>query len=62
MKTKEDLSKNLMNYCEKDYTHHHCWLRVGVDKGYIIYQCFQCRKCAVEEIRIIGNLIEAIEK
>ena len=34
-----------LNYCEKDYHNRHCFQRVGVDKGYIIYRCSQCEKC-----------------
>jgi len=46
------------NYCERDYKHHHYWQRVGVERGMIIYQCSQCRKCCFEQIEIIGTLKE----
>lgn len=44
--------------CPKDYKGHHYWHKIGCDNGRIIYQCFQCRKCAYEKIEIIGTLEE----
>lgn len=42
--------------CPRDYKGHHYWERIGCQKGMIIYQCSQCRKCAYEDIIIIGNI------
>lgn len=50
------MSKESINYCMKDYYHRHYWRKIGVDRGMIIYQCSQCRKCSFEEIEIVGNL------
>lgn len=49
------ISDNI-EYCKRDSRNHHSWSRVGVEKGMIIYQCSQCRKCAFEKIDMIGNL------
>ena len=48
--------KATMDYCPRDYRHHHSWSRVGVERGMIIYQCSQCRLCSFEAIKMIGNL------
>jgi len=50
-----------IDYCIRDYKHHHSWARVGIERGMIIYQCSQCRKCAFEEIIMIGNLFPSQE-
>jgi len=50
------MNKKSFDYCPRDYKNHHCWTRVGVDRGMIIYQCNQCRKCSFEKIVMLGNL------
>jgi len=47
-----------IDYCTKDYKNHHRWERIGIKGDMIIYQCSQCRLCAFEEMKIIGNLFE----
>jgi hypothetical protein len=44
------------NVCPRDCNNRHRWEKVGCDKGLIIYQCSQCRKCAFENIEILGSL------
>lgn len=47
-----------IDFCEKDVKNIHHWSKVGVEQEMIIYQCSQCRKCAFEPIRMIGNLFQ----
>ncbi len=57
MSTKTNFDKKAtINYCPRDYKNRHYWESVGVERGMIVYQCSQCRLCAFEEIKMIGNL------
>lgn len=36
--------------CEHDYSDRHRWDKIGVDNGFVVYQCGQCGKCVQDPI------------
>lgn len=44
-----------IDHCNKDYNNRHHWEKVGIKGDIIIYQCSQCRLCAYEKIKFIGE-------
>jgi len=52
---KEIKRESDLNYCENDIQNFHCWERIGIDNGHIIYKCIQCKKCYREKIKYVKN-------
>ena len=49
-----------LDYCIKDYKHHHYWELIGnIEHHSLIYRCIQCLKSKLVRIKFIdGNCVE----